>query len=214
LVGFVAIGHTVVVEGKKYAFHLMPSAILHKGCAAFIGNGVVLHIPGLFNEMKSLDKQGIDYAGRIRISDRAHVLFDFHQEVDAAQELLLGDNNKIGTTKKGIGPAYTSKIGRFGVRVGDLRFPDTLHKKIGTLAQTFQRTYDVKVDVDAETEKYLAYGKQIDSMIVDGMYTSTLVLEWLVCLLLILSLSLSLSLSVSLCFSLFVCRSRFGCTIF
>jgi len=93
-------GHTVVVEGKKYAFHLMPSAILHSGCEAFIGNGVVLHIPGLFNEMKNLDKQGIDYAGRIKISDRAHVLFDFHQTVDAAQEAALGELEKIGTTKK------------------------------------------------------------------------------------------------------------------
>ena len=99
-------GHTVVVEGKRYAFHLMPSGILHKNATCLIGNGVVLHLPGLFKEMSNLTSQGINFDGRIKLSDRCHILFDFHQEVDALQEQSLGDKSKIGTTKKGIGPCY------------------------------------------------------------------------------------------------------------
>lgn len=166
-------GHTVVVEGKKYAFHLMPSGILHQTNTCLIGNGVVLHIPTLFRELDSLDKQGIKYEGRIKLSDRAHVVFDFHQEVDALQEedAKKGASDKsIGTTKKGIGPAYASKINRIGIRVGDLRFPETLEAKIANLANYYKKIYPaLNVDPKAEAEKYIEWGKKIDHMIVDSV---------------------------------------------
>jgi len=113
-------GHTIVVEGKKYKFHLLPSGILNEKATCIIGNGVVIHIPSFLNEMEGLTKSGIDCEGRILISDRAHIVFDFHQMVDGLNENKLG-RNKIGTTKKGIGPAYASKISRNGIRIGDLQ---------------------------------------------------------------------------------------------
>ena len=85
-----------------------------------IGNGVVVHLPSFLNEVESLRAQGIEAEDRILLSDRAHIVFDFHQAVDGIQEGKLG-RNKIGTTKKGIGPAYASKISRNGVRIGDLK---------------------------------------------------------------------------------------------
>jgi adenylosuccinate synthase len=89
---------------RRYAFHLVPSAILNQGTTCVIGNGVVVHVPSLMKELESLTKAGIDWEGRIKISDRAHLVFDFHQALDGAQEEKRG-RNKIGTTKKGIGPA-------------------------------------------------------------------------------------------------------------
>jgi len=167
-------GHTVVVEGKKYAFHLMPSGILNENCTCLIGNGVVLHIPTLFRELKNLDDQGIKHEGRIKLSDRAHLVFDFHQEVDGrleeeAKQVETGDKS-IGTTKKGIGPAYSSKMSRIGIRVGDLRFPETLEGKIANIINYYKRIFpDLKVDAKAETDKYVEFGKQIQHMIVDSV---------------------------------------------
>ena len=104
-------GHTIVVEGKKYKFHLLPSGILNEKAMCIIGNGVVIHIPSFLNEVDGLTSSGVQSEGRILVSDRAHLVFDFHQEVDGLIENKLG-RNKIGTTKKGIGPAYASKISR------------------------------------------------------------------------------------------------------
>ena len=117
-------GHTIIVEGKRYAFHLVPSGILNKNTTCVIGNGVVVHVPSFLKELDSLTAAGIEWEGRIKISDRAHLVFDFHQELDGVQEQKRG-RNKIGTTKKGIGPAYASKIQRNGVRAGDLKHFDT-----------------------------------------------------------------------------------------
>ncbi|CAN0124633.1 unnamed protein product, partial [Hapterophycus canaliculatus] len=92
-------GHTIVVGDKTFKFHLLPSGMLHPGTTGVIGNGVVVHIPTLIREMKSLEEAGILFEGRLKISDRAHIVFDFHQQVDGVQEGNLG-RNKIGTTKK------------------------------------------------------------------------------------------------------------------
>src|SRR3990172_7011385 len=89
-------GHTIVVGKTKYAFHLIPSGILHPKTVCVIGNGVVLHLPTLFKELKKLEEQGVDYSGRLKISDRAHLLFDYHQIVDGLQEEELA-GEKIGT---------------------------------------------------------------------------------------------------------------------
>ena len=83
-------GHTIITDGKKYAFHLVPSGILNKGTTCVIGNGVVVHIPSLIKELESLTAAGIDWEGRILISDRAHLVFDFHQELDGVLENKRG----------------------------------------------------------------------------------------------------------------------------
>jgi len=164
-------GHSVVVNGKKYAFHLMPSGILHPGNVAFIGNGVVLHIPSLFKEMDNLTKQGIDYAGRIKLSNRTHLLFDIHQQVDGLQEEAKAKGgNQIGTTKRGIGPAYAAKASRIGLRVGDLAHFDSFETKYRTLVDSYKQTYpDLKTNVDEELARYREYYKAVKPMIVDGV---------------------------------------------
>jgi adenylosuccinate synthase len=106
-------GHTIVVGGKKYKFHLIPSGILNKNTKCIVGNGVVVHLRGLVQELEALRKADVDYKGRLFISDRAHIVFDFHQEIDGYNEARLGAG-KLGTTKKGIGPAYGSKTMRNG----------------------------------------------------------------------------------------------------
>jgi len=175
-------GHTVIVEGVKYAFHLMPSGILHPTTVCLVGNGVVLHLPTLFEELKSLDKQGIEYKGRIYLSDRAHIVFDFHQEIDVLQEDAAAKSGpkdtSIGTTKRGIGPAYASKAARRAIRVGDLRFPDTLEGKLQSLVDYWKQAYPINVDVKAVTREYLEYYERIKEMIVDSVeYINTAFVE-------------------------------------
>lgn len=129
-------GHTLEVDGKTYAFHLCPCGILQKNCLNVIGNGVVLHLPTLFEELKSLDD---DVLSRLVISDRAHVLLDSHREIDALLEAEK-KAGKIGTTKRGIGPCYASKANRNGLRVCDL-VDGTLKAKLKTLRDFQDRHY-------------------------------------------------------------------------
>jgi adenylosuccinate synthase len=112
-------GHTVYVGGRKFVLHLIPSGILHPGVTCFIGNGVVVDPHALFAEIDELAGLGIDVAGRLFVSDKAHVILPYHRELDVLAEARRGER-KIGTTSRGIGPAYEDKIGRRGVRVGDL----------------------------------------------------------------------------------------------
>jgi len=115
-------GHTIVVGNEKYAFHLVPSGVLYDNVACVIGNGVVVNLPGLFSEFEALDKKGINYKGRFFLSDRAHLLFDFHKQVDGLKEASLG-KDAIGTTKQGIGPCYADKIQRVGIRRTSIHIP-------------------------------------------------------------------------------------------
>jgi adenylosuccinate synthase len=163
-------GHTVVVNGKKFAFHLLPSSILHPKNTCLIGNGVVLHLPSYFKELKNLETQGIDYQGRILISDRAHVLFDFHQSIDgAAEDAAALTGQKIGTTRRGIGPAYASKVNRIGVRVGDLQFPKVFRDKVERQAAYWKRAYPLDINVDKIAEEYLGYWNTIRPTVVDSV---------------------------------------------
>lgn len=156
-----------MVDGVKYKFHLLPSGILNKKATCVIGNGVVVHIPSFLNELDNLEDLGIDYAGRVLISDRAHLVFDFHQAVDGQLEQRLG-RHKIGTTKKGIGPAYASKISRNGLRVGDLREWDYFEQRFRALAEHHENSYaGLKIDVDAELKYYKAVAERVCSMTVD-----------------------------------------------
>ncbi|MFZ9938476.1 MAG: adenylosuccinate synthetase, partial [Luteolibacter sp.] len=113
-------GHTVIAKGVKYVLHLLPSGILWDDKLNVIGNGVVLDPVGLVQEITRIEGQGISITpDKLVISDRAHVVMPFHKELDAAREAALGDQ-KIGTTKRGIGPAYADKINRCGLRMADL----------------------------------------------------------------------------------------------
>ncbi len=111
-------GHTIVVNGEKFAFHLIPSSILNPNALAVIGNGVVIDLKVLLEEISILKDRGISVDG-LRISDIAHVIFPYHIDQDELEEKIKGDK-KIGTTKRGIGPAYQDKVGRIGIRMRDL----------------------------------------------------------------------------------------------
>ena len=112
-------GHTVHVGGRRFVLRLIPSGILNPGVACVIGNGVVVDLKALFDEVEELDRAGISVAGRLYISDRAHIILPFHRELDKLSEASLG-SRKIGTTSRGIGPAYEAKVSRRGLRMCDL----------------------------------------------------------------------------------------------
>jgi adenylosuccinate synthase len=112
-------GHTVYVDGRKFVLHLIPSGILHPGVACVIGNGVVIDPAALFREVDELARLGITVDGRLLISEKAHIIMPYHRELDVLSEARRGER-KIGTTSRGIGPAYEDKIGRRGIRVCDV----------------------------------------------------------------------------------------------
>jgi adenylosuccinate synthase len=112
-------GHTVYVNGKKFVLHLIPSGILHPGVTCLIGNGVVIDPQALFAEVEELARGGITVDGRLKVSEKAHIILPYHRELDVLSEARRGER-KIGTTSRGIGPAYEDKIGRRGIRVCDL----------------------------------------------------------------------------------------------
>ena len=112
-------GHTVYVKGKKFVLHLIPSGILHPGVTCVIGNGVVIDPQALFAEDRRAGAAGISVDGRLLVSEKAHIILPYHRELDVLSEARRGER-KIGTTSRGIGPAYEDKIGRRGIRVCDL----------------------------------------------------------------------------------------------
>jgi len=118
-------GHTIVKNGIKFAFHLVPSAIVAPQTLNLLGNGVVLNVPGMFEELSQLDKNKVCYKDRMFVSDRAHLVTNYQLDQDLAHEA----KQNIGTTKKGIGPTYAAKIQRFGLRAGDLKNWDMFLQK-------------------------------------------------------------------------------------
>ena len=122
-------GHTVLVGGTKFVLHLMPSGILHPGVDCVIGNGVVVDPEALFLEIEALAQYGIEVGDRLAISDKAHLILPYHRDLDLLSEARRGDR-KIGTTSRGIGPAYEDKIGRRGIRVCDLADPSGLAEQV------------------------------------------------------------------------------------
>ena len=121
-------GHSIRVGDTKLALRIVPSGVLQSGCDLFIGGGTVVSIEGLRNELESLEKIGVDVS-RIRISDRAHVVFPYHAAADKASEAALGAH-AIGTTGRGIGPAYVDKVARSGITFGDLLRRETLAERL------------------------------------------------------------------------------------
>lgn len=170
-------GHTVVVEDKKYALHLIPSGILYEGTINIIGNGVVLDPEGFLNELEKLTKEGID-TSKIVISDRAHIVFPYHKVIDALSESMRG-SKEIGTTKKGIGPCYMDKIERTGIRTCDLLdkdvFVEKVSEQIDKKNQLIEKIYGgEKVDKDEIIKNYLVYADKLRPFIAD---TSVMVYE-------------------------------------
>ncbi|KAK9819397.1 hypothetical protein WJX81_005112 [Elliptochloris bilobata] len=155
-------GHTIYDEaGTKYKLHLIPSGVLNKNAHNVVGNGVVVHLPSMFEELETLAGQGVDIEGRLLLSDRAHLLFDLHKEVDGLREAELA-GKQIGTTKRGIGPAYASKATRNGLRVGDLRDLATFADKLRVLARDgAQRFEGFQYDVEADIERYGAIARRV-----------------------------------------------------
>jgi adenylosuccinate synthase len=163
-------GHTVVIGDKKFALHLLPSGILTPGCTPVIGNGVVIDLEVLFREIDGLIEKGVDVS-RLRVSANAHIITPYHVTIDKVSERFLG-KRAIGTTGRGIGPTYSDKIGRLGIRVQDLFDPSILLQKIeGALAQkndllvkVFNRAAVKPEEVAAEL---LSYAERLRPMVSD-----------------------------------------------
>jgi len=165
-------GHTIVVDGKKFAFHLMPSGILNPSAICVIGNGCVIHLPSLFIELQNLKDQGVNYEGRLLISDRAHLVFDVHQNMDKLQEKERG-GDQIGTTGKGIGPAYCEKANRTSIRCCDLKNMEEFQKKLKLIVSNAHKRFgEFEYNIEAEIRKYSEYSKLLDTAIIDTV-------EWL-----------------------------------
>lgn len=162
-------GHTVVANGTEFDFHLLPSGIVNEKCISVIGNGVVIHLPSLFDELSKNEAKGLQKLHhRLIISDRAHLVFDFHQQVDGMQEAEKGGKS-LGTTKKGIGPAYSSKATRNGIRVGELLGDFNLFtEKFKSIVATHLRLFpSIKVDVEAELQRYKDYVEKVRPYVKD-----------------------------------------------
>ncbi|XP_054874328.1 adenylosuccinate synthetase isozyme 2 [Amphiprion ocellaris] len=170
-------GHTVVVDSVEYDFHLLPSGIINPKVTAFIGNGVVIHLPGLFEEAEKNERKGKslkDWEKRLIISDRAHIVFDFHQAVDGVQEQQRQEQagKNLGTTKKGIGPVYSAKAARSGLRICDLLADFTqFSERYKVLAQQYKAMYPtLEIDIEGELVKLKDYVEQIKPMVRDGVH--------------------------------------------
>src|SRR5437763_1645426 len=154
-------GHTVYVNGKKFVLRLIPSGILHSGVTCVIGNGVVVDPKALLAEVDELVASGIDVSNRIVISDKAHLILPYHRDLDLLSEARRGER-KIGTTSRGIGPAYEDKMARRGIRAGDLADPQSLERGIRENVNARNRLVgDTAMDWHAVLEQTLGYGERI-----------------------------------------------------
>jgi len=164
-------GHTIYNDaGVKFALHLVPSGILNPSTICVIGNGVVLHLPGLFEEIAGLKAKGVSVEGRLLISDRAHLLFDLHKEIDGLREAeLAGSGKQIGTTKRGIGPAYAAKATRNGIRVCDLANMDVFADKLRKLSLDGSKRFgeEYTYDVEADIAKYREVAATVLPLVID-----------------------------------------------
>lgn len=165
-------GHTVIVGREEFKLHLVPSGILYPGKLCVIANGVVLDPQVLVQELDGLAARGVDTAG-LRISDRAHLILPYHRGLDTAQEEHRGQA-MIGTTKRGIGPAYVDKTARTGIRVGDLldweEFKEKLAYNVAVTNELLTKIYNQPgYDLQALLEEYAGYAKRLRPLIADGV---------------------------------------------
>ena len=156
-------GHTVVVGDQRYALQLVPSGVLYETVVPVIGNGVVVDLPTLFAEIDTLESRGVS-CKRLRVSTLAHLIFPWHQRHDAMSEALRGDA-KLGTTLKGIGPAYADKVKRIGVRAGEVRDRERFRVAVKERATQenalFASLGEPLMDVDAVVAQYDEYAQRL-----------------------------------------------------
>ena len=162
-------GHTVVVGDQKYALQLVPSGVFYQHVTPVIGNGVVVDMPTLFNEIDTLESRGISCA-RLKVSSLAHLIFPWHQSHDALSESGLGEN-KIGTTLKGIGPAYADKARRVGIRVGDVRdlkrFKSLVLERASAEQKVLTALGGEKLEIDSIVAKFVDLGARLMPYVCD-----------------------------------------------
>jgi adenylosuccinate synthase len=164
-------GHTVITDKGTFIFHLIPSGVLYRGKQCVLGNGVVIDPAGLIGELDGLKKNGIAVGKRFLICQRAHVIMPYHKAIDKAAEQAKGAK-RIGTTGRGIGPAYVDKMARVGIRMGDLLNPDVLKKKIQEnlveINAFLRRIYHAKgFTVQSIFKEYQVYGERLRPHITD-----------------------------------------------
>ena len=160
-------GHTVYVNGAKFILRLIPSGILHPGITCVIGNGVVVDPKALFAEVDELTRNGIDVSHRVLISDKAHLILPYHRDLDLLSEARRGER-KIGTTSRGIGPAYEDKIARRGIRVGDLNDPKGLEENVRDNVTARNRlVHDTTMDWQVVLDELLKHADRLRPMIRD-----------------------------------------------
>ncbi|KAG0205458.1 phosphoribosylaminoimidazole carboxylase ade2 [Mortierella sp. NVP41] len=163
-------GHTIVVGKTKYDFHMLPSGLVNEHCTSIVGAGVVVHVPSFFEELTNLEKKGLDCTGRLFVSDRAHLVFDIHQIIDGLKELELG-RGSIGTTRKGIGPTYSSKASRSGLRVHHLYNFEEFSEKFRTLVGNKHKRYGAfEHDVEVELARYKVLAEKLKPYVIDSVY--------------------------------------------
>lgn len=169
-------GHTIVVGKTKYDFHMLPSGLVNPNCLNLVGSGVVVHLPSFFDELEKIENQGLKCRDRLFLSSRAHLVFDFHQRVDKLREAELSNKKKsIGTTGKGIGPTYSTKASRSGIRVHHLVSdePDAwseFETKLRRLYSTRQKRYgDFEYDIEGELQRYKKLREEIKPFVVDSV---------------------------------------------
>ena len=163
-------GHTIVTGGITYDFHILPSGLVHPRCLNLIGSGCLVFLPSFFQELEDLKQKGLNTEGRIFISDRAHVVFELHQLVDGLEEQEKG-KGAVGTTKQGVGPGYSTKSARSGVRISEVFDKATFDRKIRTLAHGFQKRYAdlLQYDVEQEIARFDDYRTALQPFVVDAV---------------------------------------------
>lgn len=166
-------GHTVVKGDEQYIFHLIPSGILHEGIKCLIGNGVVIDPESLLQEIENLKKKNIEIDDNLYIDFKAHVVLPYHKTLDEIKEMKRG-KDKIGTTKRGIGPAYVDKIARTGIRIIDLideKFlPKKLENNLNEKDTIFKKLYGLKISNQEKKDivkKYREYGQLLKKYVTD-----------------------------------------------
>ncbi|KAL8733328.1 MAG: hypothetical protein Q9166_002152 [cf. Caloplaca sp. 2 TL-2023] len=180
-------GHTIVANGQKYDFHILPSGLVNPKCLNLIGTGCVVHIPSFFKELEDLHKKGLNTEDRIFLSSRAHVVFDLHLLIDGLQEgeltqaaekaqLSNGEakstGGAIGTTKKGIGPAYSDKHARSGVRIHQIFDKEEFDRRLRALAEGAKKRYGDAIagyDEMEEISRFDTYREQLRPFVVNAI---------------------------------------------
>ncbi|KAK4106234.1 Adenylosuccinate synthetase [Parathielavia hyrcaniae] len=164
-------GHSVVANGVSYDFHLLPSGLVNPNCTNLIGSGVVFNVQAFFKELAALEEKGLTHArSKLLVSDRAQVNLELHARVDGLEERELA-GNKIGTTGRGIGPSYSNKAARNGIRVHEIFDQDVFEAKLRKLAAGYKKRFGdlLEYDVEEEIVRFREYREKLPGFVVDAV---------------------------------------------